>query len=134
MPHEARNLALVRDYFDALARGPANAELEQFFSPDAVQEEFPNRFLPHGARRDLEAMRQAALRGQHLMAEQRFELLNVVASGSQVAVEARWEGTLSLPAGDIPAGTLMRARFGMFFEFRDGKIVSQRNYDCFDPW
>ena len=33
-----------------------------------------------------------------------------------------------------PAGSVMRARFAQFFEFRDGKIVAQRNYDCFYPW
>jgi ketosteroid isomerase-like protein len=32
------------------------------------------------------------------------------------------------------AGGEMRAYFAVFFEFRDGKIVAQRNYDCFDPW
>jgi ketosteroid isomerase-like protein len=28
----------------------------------------------------------------------------------------------------------MRARFAAFIEFRDGRIVRQRNYDCFEPW
>ncbi len=27
-----------------------------------------------------------------------------------------------------------RARFALFFEFRDGRIVVQRYYDCFDSW
>jgi hypothetical protein len=26
------------------------------------------------------------------------------------------------------------ARFAIFLTFRDGKIVRQHNYDCFDPW
>lgn len=26
------------------------------------------------------------------------------------------------------------ARFGVFMELRDGKILSQHNYDCFDPF
>jgi ketosteroid isomerase-like protein len=29
---------------------------------------------------------------------------------------------------------VMRARFAVFFGFRDGKICSQRNYDCFEPF
>jgi hypothetical protein len=28
----------------------------------------------------------------------------------------------------------MRGRFAVFMEFRDGRIVRQRNYDCFKPW
>jgi ketosteroid isomerase-like protein len=32
------------------------------------------------------------------------------------------------------AGGQMRARFAAFLQFRDGKIVAQRNYDCFKPW
>jgi ketosteroid isomerase-like protein len=31
-------------------------------------------------------------------------------------------------------GDVMRAHFATFIEFRDGKIVAQRNYDCFEPW
>jgi ketosteroid isomerase-like protein len=36
--------------------------------------------------------------------------------------------------GAIASGTEMKASFAMFFEFRDGQIAVQRNYDCFDPW
>jgi hypothetical protein len=28
----------------------------------------------------------------------------------------------------------MRARFAVFLDYRDGMIVQQRNYDCFEPW
>jgi len=43
-------------------------------------------------------------------------------------------GTLAVPFGSIPAGGEMRARFAIFLELRDGRIVRQRNYDCFDPF
>jgi hypothetical protein len=68
------------------------------------------------------------------MASQRFELLSAIATGNLVAVEALWEGTLAVPIGDIPAGTIMKARFAQFFEMRNGRIHVQRNYDCFEPW
>ena len=68
------------------------------------------------------------------MATQRYEVLNAVACGDQVALEVRWTGTLAVPFGNIPAGGQMRARFAVFLEFRDGKILRQRNYDCFEPW
>ena len=31
-------------------------------------------------------------------------------------------------------GASMKAHFAMFFEFREGRIALQRNYDCFEPW
>ena len=46
----------------------------------------------------------------------------------------QWTGTLAVPVGALPVGGQMRARFAQFYELRDGKIVAQRNYDCFDPW
>jgi hypothetical protein len=32
------------------------------------------------------------------------------------------------------SGGEMRARFAIFLELRDGRIVRQGNYDCFDPF
>jgi hypothetical protein len=51
-----------------------------------------------------------------------------------VAIEAIWTGTLAIGLGSLKPGDKMRARFAQFFEFRDGLIVRQRNYDCFEPW
>jgi len=43
-------------------------------------------------------------------------------------------GKLAISFGSLQAGSEMRAHSAMFFEFKDGKIVSQKNYDCFKPW
>lgn len=64
----------------------------------------------------------------------RFEIRNAIASGNQVAIEALWVGTLAIPMGSLAPGDEMRAHFGIFMEFRDGRIAAQRNYDCFEPW
>ena len=39
-------------------------------------EEFPNRLLPNGATRDLEAVRQGRQRGKALLSAEQFELLH----------------------------------------------------------
>ena len=134
MTTEADNSATVRRYYDAIQRGVVGDDLADFYTPDVVQEEFPNQFLPRGARRDLTALKEAAVRGQGAMASQELEILSSLASGDTVAVEARWAGTLARAIGTLPAGTVMRARFAQFFQFRDGRIAAQRNYDCFEPW
>jgi len=45
-----------------------------------------------------------------------------------------WTAKLNAPFGKLAAGDIMRAHLGMFLTWRDGKIISQRNYDCFDPF
>ena len=113
------------------ATGPALAE---FFAPDVIQEEFPNRIFAQGARRDLAKMLEGAERGRQIMASQRYEIRNIVASGDHVALEILWLGTLAIAFGTLAAGSELRAHIGVFIEFRDGKIVAQRNYDCYEPW
>jgi len=132
MSTSERNLETARRYLESV--GQPNAETLAFFAEDVVQVEFPNRLVPEGATRDLAGLREAAQRGSKVMTAQRYEILNAIASGDQVAVEANWIGTLAVPFGNTPAGGEMRARFAIFLTFRDGKIVRQHNYDCFDPW
>jgi ketosteroid isomerase-like protein len=124
----------TRRYFAALEGGATGEALAAFYAPEVVQEEFPNRLNPHGVRRDLAAILDAAQRGQKVMASQRYEILHAVADGDRVAVEFRWSGTLAVPVGPLAAGAAMRGRFACFLELRAGRIVAQRNYDCFDPW
>ena len=131
---ETDNLALVRRYLAAVASGTTGDALAAFYAPDVVQEEFPNRLMANGARRELAAILDAAVRGQSVMTSQSFEVLNAVVHGDQVALEVQWIGTLAIPFGTLPAGGQMRARFAQFFELRAGRIVAQRNYDCFEPW
>jgi predicted ester cyclase len=112
MPHDL--LRLARDYLESIGNTDELGGL-RFFADDVIQIEFPNRLVP-------------------IVTSQRFEVVNAIASENQVAVEAIWTGTLAVPFGSIPAGGQMRARFAIFLTYRDGKIVRQHNYDCFDPW
>ena len=127
-------IELVKSYLSALEAGATGAALARFYTDDVVQEEFPNRLLPDGARRDLAALLLGAERGQKVMRRQTFELLGAVESGDTVALELQWTGTLAVAIATIPAGGQMRARFAVFLKFRGDKIARQRNYDCFDPW
>jgi ketosteroid isomerase-like protein len=117
-----------------LENGVTGEALAAYYAPDVVQEEFPNRLVANGARRDLAAILAGAERGQQALQKQRFEVRSAVAGGDQVALEVLWVGTLAVPMGSIRAGGEMRAHFALFLDFRDGQIVGQRNYDCFDPW
>ena len=128
------NLDAARQYLAAIQRGVTGDELAQFFTPDIVQEELPNRVVPDGKRRKLAGILEGAERGQRVLAAQRFEIRTAVATNDRVVLEVLWVGTLAMAFGTIPAGGEMRAHSAMFLEFRDGKIAAQRNYDCFEPW
>jgi ketosteroid isomerase-like protein len=79
-------------------------------------------------------MLAGAERGQGLLSSQRYAVRHTVAEGDSVALEIDWTGTLAVPLANLPAGATMRAAIGAFLTFRDGRIVSQRNYDCYEPF
>lgn len=130
----AHNLEIAKQYLTRVSDGAGPAELDAFFAADVVQIEFPNRLLPHGATRDLAAMKEGRARGQALLEHEAFDITNLVASDEHVGAEVVWTGTVRDAAGPFAAGQTLRAHFAVFMEFRNGKIVRQRNYDCFDPW
>jgi ketosteroid isomerase-like protein len=136
MTTEATNLETARAYLAAIGAGAgATGEaLARWFTPDVVQEEFPNRLVPAGARRGLREVLEGAERGQQVLSGQTYEVLTAMANGQRVALEVQWTGTLAIPLGSLGPGDAMRARFGVFLDFRDGRIAAQRNYDCFDPF
>jgi len=53
-----------------------------------------------------------------------------------VAIELTWTGTLLVPvlAWRTEAGQVLEAEIAMFLELKDGKIIAQRNYDCYAPF
>ena len=131
---EETNLALVCDYLEALEAGEAGAPLARFFTSDAIQVEFPNRLNPRGGQSDLATMLERSVQGKQLLQSQEYRIRSAIARGDRVAVEAEWSATLVIAVGGLPAGSVMRAHFAMFFECTEGRIRRQHNYDCFEPW
>lgn len=129
-----RNAEIAREYLQAIEAGATGEKLARFFDPEVVLEEFPNRLSPQGRRSGLAQALEAAERGQKVLAGQSYEIHNAIENGERLALEVTWIGTLKIPVQNLPTGSQMRARFAVFFEFRNGKILAQRNYDCFDPW
>jgi len=131
---DSPNATIVRSYLAALEAGVTEEDLARFFTPDAEQVELPNKLNPTGGRSDLPALLRRAEQGQRLLQRQSYEVRSIVEQGDHVAVEASWSAVLAMPVGSLASGQTMRAHFAMFFELREGRIASQRNYDCFEPW
>jgi len=131
---EIRNLDLVRRYLAAVA-DPAEtpATLGRFMHDEMVFDELPNAVVPRGARRDRAAIAAAWEKGAQVITDQRYDVIGALTEGARVAVELVWTGTLKVPYGPRPAGAQMRAHVSAVFELRDGRILRQRNYDCYEP-
>ena len=122
---------LVRAYLKAIEN---REDSLVYFAEDAVQEEFPNALVPTGARRTMAELREANLRGRNVLTSESYEIVNLVEAGDLVACEVLWRGVLAVPIRTLQPGDVMKARFGVFFEFKGEKIFRQRNYACFDPF
>ena len=122
-----RSLAAVTDR-DATAE-----DVAAFVHPDARFVERPNLVAPSGRRRDAEAALAALGHSRRLMREHRFDVHEHLACGDRVVTRALWTGVLAIDAGDLPAGTELRADCCMVFTVRDGRVLEQQNYDCYHP-
>jgi ketosteroid isomerase-like protein len=127
------HLQKIQRYLKSIEDGNY-AYLAELFADSAIVEQLPNRIYPNGIRAGVAKMSEAFEKGRKLLSKQTYEIKSHVLSDEKIAVEVLWTGTLALAFGSLAAGSAMRAHSAMFFEFQNGKIVSQRNYDCFEPW
>ncbi len=130
------NVELAWEYLRAVESMGPPENVSRFHSADIEFHEFPNRIVPHGRLRKRADLQAAYGQAQKLLSSQRYDVRRVVENGDEVAVELEWMGMLAVPvsAMNLPAGHEMKAYVAMFLTFRDGKIVSQRNYDCYPPF
>jgi ketosteroid isomerase-like protein len=131
---ENENLQVALNLFKAIEEKRNSEVLAEFYHPDVVQEEFPNRITPHGARRRLPDLMESFDRGKVLMSKQVYEVKKATANGDTVLLELFWRGELAIAFGTLQAGDELHAHIATVLEFFEGKIISQRNYDCFEPW
>ena len=128
------NVSRVRQYLHAITALEGLETIADFFAPDALFHEFPNRIQPQGRVRRFADLGDAYEQGRKILQSQSYKLQRIVENGDEVAVELEWNGVLAVPVMNLAAGSEMKAFVAMFLTFRDGKIVSQRNYDCYPPF
>lgn len=99
---------------------------------DAVQIEFPNPFTPKRTERDRGGILTGVRESGFFLTSQRTEVVEVMASGDRVAVEAVWTGVLKGALGPLQAGETLRIYYAMIFTLSAGKIAAQHNYAAVD--
>jgi hypothetical protein len=129
-----QNETLVIDFLKMVEYRNSSKELEHFDHPGVEQIEYPNAITRNAATRTLIDLKNASERGKGVLSKEAYEVKRLYSFGDTVILECIWRGTLAIPIGNIPIGGVMTAYFAQFFEFKDGKIFRQRNYDCFEPF
>ena len=120
----------ARQLLEALERFDGDA-VAALYAEDVEQVEMPNRLKPEGDRRGRAQLLSDLERSKGILRSQKYEVSNAVGAGALVMVEYVWSGVLAAPMGSLAAGDTLRGHCAMSVEFRDGRIVRQRNYDCF---
>lgn len=128
---EDDNLGVVKAYLAAVERFDVEA-MVGCLAPEMLFVEMPNLINPAGSRRDLTVMKEGLPKGRQILQRQSYGLGEIIAAGDRLVVEARWEGVLAIALGALKPGDTMVAHICMIFRFKDGLIVEQRNYDCYD--
>lgn len=128
--HMSDNEKLVRSLLSAIAAG---ANPAAHFHPDAEQIEYPSLMRPAGHRRPLADMVAGFELGKSIIAGQHYDVHTVIEQDDRLSVQLTWTATTAAPVGGLPAGTGLTAHVAVFYEFREGLILRQSSYDCYQP-
>jgi ketosteroid isomerase-like protein len=109
-------------------------DLRAVLAPDVRIVEHPNAVTPRGAVRDREQTLAGLRSGRALLSRQDFDVHEVLVHGDRAAVRATWRGTIAVDRGPFTAGTVLRANIASLLTVRDGLIVEQETYDCYEPF
>ena len=129
-----QNEKLVLDFLKMLELRKSSDEFQKFYHSDVEQTEFPNAITRNTTTRTLNDLKESSEKGRKILTKEKYEVKNILSVGDTVILECIFRGTLAIPIGNIAVGEQMTAHFVQIFEFKDGKIFRQRNYDCFEPF
>jgi len=124
---------IVRDLFAAIQDDTFLEEPGRYWHPDAEQIEYPSLLRPAGGSRSLAGILQGAQAGRGMIRGQTYEVHTVIEQGDRMAMQFTWRATLGTDLGGMTAGSELVAHIAVFYEFRDGRILRQSSYDCYEP-
>ena len=124
---------LLLNLYATISAGVTDDRLTAFFHEDAQQVEYPSLMRPNGHRRALAEIQQGAEVGATMIRSQTFEVHNVIEQGQHAAVQLTWTAILAVDVGALAAGTRLVSHVAAFYDFRDGLVLRQSSYDCYEP-
>lgn len=124
--------SIVEEFLKTLEHRKSFDDLLPFYHKDIEQVEFPNLLSSKKTIRSLKELKIASEKGASVIQNERYHIINKYICDRAVIVEVIWSGQLSQTLGRLDVGEELKAYFAQFYEFENGKIIKQRNYDCFE--
>jgi ketosteroid isomerase-like protein len=116
---------ILHDFLEAVAAFDEEA-MTKLIHPDVRFSEMPNAINREGTERDAETALLAFRKGRAMLAEQSYDVHEVLEAGDRIAARATWRGRLA-------DGPELQAEIATFTEVRDGRIYRHATYDCYVP-
>jgi hypothetical protein len=130
-----KEIELIKKYFHLVENFRTDSAVyEEILHPHIIQTEYPNLVTKQVKSRSLEGLVNGAKAGKQLLSAQKFEIIGMLAGTGHLTVELQWHGTVALDIASFRKGQVLTAYICTIFEFKDGKIFRQRNYDCYEPF
>jgi hypothetical protein len=127
-------MEVVHEFLDALNSGKSGADITRFYDSEATQIEYPNLLSKAIIKRNIIDIHEGSVKGTQVISKQKTEIVKAYSLGDDVILEAVWTGTLAIPLGKLAVGEEVKAYFAQFYTFKNGKIILQKNYDCFESF
>lgn len=126
-------LEIVKKYFALTERFVSEeSEYADIFHPDIEQTEYPNGLTAQLTVSDRETLFRRMPNGAKLLASQNYDIQHAYEVEESVITEVVWTAVVRADLGPFKAGQNLKAYFCCVFDFKDGLIYRQRNYDCFE--
>lgn len=125
-------LETVKRFFELIEAFDSESDFKPLLHPEIEQTEYPNLITPSAVVSNYDVLMQRMPAGKKLLKEQKYDIQRVHEAGESLITEVIWTAEVGADVGAFKTGQQLKAYFCCVFDFKDGKIYRQRNYDCFE--
>ncbi|WP_135550012.1 nuclear transport factor 2 family protein [Paenibacillus cymbidii] len=126
-------LEVVKKYFSLIEQFRTDeSEYTDILHAEVEQTEYPNWLTAKLTISDRATLFERSKSGSKLLASQRYDIQRSYECDETVITEVFWTAVIGTDVGSFKSGQKLEAYFCCVFDFKDGLIYRQRNYDCFE--
>ena len=103
-------------------------------STQARQLEYPSLVGPAVRERGVAEILAASIAGAGLLVGQHYDEVEAWEVDDRAIVRLTWTATVARSVGPFTAGQRLTSHIALFATVRDGRILHQASYDCYEPF